>query len=297
MFLATILFAFLFFAPQMEAAAQTQETKAPNIHIKNYYSSIKISSKSAYVFDYTDKRPLFKLNGDSPRPIASLAKIMSVPLALELLGNNSTVAIPQNIDLANSSDYSLKIGAKWNTQKLADFTLIGSSNAGAEALEQSADVLLKSKNSSVDFINLMNTKAIQIGLLHTKFLNTSGLDISKTQPGAISTAHDMITLAGAMLPKYPELLSETIKTKVTFNDLDGKSYVLTNSDSLPAVFPSIILSKTGYTNLAGGNLLIVYQSHNKTIGICILGSILKDRFADIVTLKNATEKYLNTLPS
>ena len=138
----------------------------------------------------------------------------------------------------------------------------------------------------------MNIRAIQLGLLHTNFLNASGLDINKTQAGAIGTAHDMITLVGALLPKYSELFSQTIKSTATYYDLNNRPYLVNNTNTALATLSPLILSKTGYTDLAGGNLLIIYQSHGKTIGICVLGSTFSGRFADVIGLKNATEAYL-----
>ncbi len=287
-----IIFASIFFYIQKSSAARDAYIQAHTIYPQDFYNTVKISAKSAYVFDYTDQKPLFEFHEDSPLPIASLAKLMSVPLALQLLGDNSTVSIPKNIDLESESDYSLKIGARWSSDQFADFTLLGSSDVGVEALQDSADAFLKNGNPPLDFIALMNIRAIQLGLLHTNFLNASGLDINKTQAGAIGTAHDMITLVGALLPKYSELFSQTIKSTATYYDLNNRPYLVNNTNTALATLSPLILSKTGYTDLAGGNLLIIYQSHGKTIGICVLGSTFSGRFADVIGLKNATEAYL-----
>lgn len=294
-FCVIIFFASFFFILQKIETEKAEEAQMRQVYPTEFYLGVKILAKSAYVFDYTEQKPLFELHEDSPRPIASLAKLMSVPLALEILGNDSIVTIPEKADLESESDYDLELGAKWKAQSLADFTLLGSSDVGAEALQNAADIFLKNTNSHFSFVNLMNNQSSQMGLLHTAFLNASGLDINKTQPGAVGTAHDMITLFGILFPKYPELFSETTQPTANFYDLSGRKYTVANTNIALNELSPIIFSKTGYTDLAGGNLLVVYQSHGDMIGICVLGSTFTGRFSDVLALKKETEVYLNAL--
>jgi D-alanyl-D-alanine carboxypeptidase len=54
-------------------------------------------------------------------------------------------------------------------------------------------------------------------------------------------------------------------------------------------FPDLLLSKTGYTDLAGGNLVIVYDAGiNHPIAIVVLGSTEDGRFTDVSQLIAAT---------
>ena len=290
-----IFFASFFFILQNIQIEKTKEIEIQQVSPAEYYGGIKILAKSAYVFDYTDQQSLFGLNENTPRPIASLTKIMSVPLALETLGDDSIVVIPNKADLESESDYDLELGAKWNIQALADFTLLGSSDVGAEVLQDAVDAFLKTTNSPFSFVDLMNSRASELGLLHTNFLNASGLDINKTQPGATGTARDMLNLVGALLPEYSALFSQTTEPSATFYDLSGRKYVVANTNTTLAELSPVLFSKTGYTDLAGGNLLIVYQSHGKMIGICVLGSTYDGRFTDVITLKEETEVYLNAV--
>ncbi len=54
-------------------------------------------------------------------------------------------------------------------------------------------------------------------------------------------------------------------------------------------------SKTGFSDLAGGNLAVVYDAGiNHPIVAVILGSTYTDRFIDMVELIKATNIYLSS---
>ena len=57
----------------------------------------------------------------------------------------------------------------------------------------------------------------------------------------------------------------------------------------------MILSKTGDTDLAGGNLAVAYDAGiNEPIIIVVLGSTQEGRFADVATLASSTAAYLKS---
>ena len=66
-----------------------------------------------------------------------------------------------------------------------------------------------------------------------------------------------------------------------------------NTNERIADIPGLIGSKTGFTRLAGGNLVIAYDAGlNRPIVIAVLGSTRKGRFSDVTTLINATAHVL-----
>jgi len=288
----TIAFAYSIFDIQQSSREREAFIEANKIHPEDYYREAKILAKSAYVFNYTDKKPLFRLHEFSPKPFASLTKLMSVTLALELLGKDTIVEIPSKITLESESDYSLVLGAKWYTGDLAKFVLVGSSNAAIEVLQSYSENVLQDKKSKFNFIELMNERAKDFGMSRTQFFNVTGLDIDESKVGALGTAEDMVKLVGNLLPKFPELFSDTVKSEIMYYDLHNRVYNIKNTNVLLKELSPTLLSKTGFTDLAGGNLVIAYESHGKTIIICVLGSTLSGRFYDVLVLKNLTEKYL-----
>ena len=66
-----------------------------------------------------------------------------------------------------------------------------------------------------------------------------------------------------------------------------------NTNQETGKFPLLIASKTGYTDLAGGNLALAFDAgFNRPIIIVVLGSSYEGRFADAEKLVWATLAYL-----
>jgi D-alanyl-D-alanine carboxypeptidase len=70
---------------------------------------------------------------------------------------------------------------------------------------------------------------------------------------------------------------------------DGVVHTFANTDLDVTHIPDPLLSKTGYTDLAGGNLVVVYDAGiNHPIAVVVLGSTENGRFTDVQQLVNAT---------
>ena len=58
--------------------------------------------------------------------------------------------------------------------------------------------------------------------------------------------------------------------------------------------PGLLASKTGYTTLAGGNLVVAFDaSIGRPIIVVVLGSSQEGRFKDVQSLVNASIKYVS----
>ena len=151
------------------------------------------------------------------------------------------------------------------------FTLVTSSNEHAEAIGAKAADYPTSD---------MNIYAKRLGMAQTFYLNTTGLDISERLSGAYGSARDQAMLLHAFYSDYPELLRCTTKPKAT---LDGPVIPNTNINIGKTI--GIISSKTGFTDLAGGNLAVIVDvGINHPVIIIVLGSTGEGRFSDVETL-------------
>lgn len=151
------------------------------------------------------------------------------------------------------------------------------------------DVLEQSSNEAAstlasmrsDFINLMNKKAKELNLNQTYFLNETGLDISKELSGAYGSANDVVKLIGYALKNNSDLFEATTNN----SSLNTNPYASTTT--------LLIASKTGLTDLAGGNLAVVFDAgFNHPVISVVLGSSEKGRFTDTQKLIETTFKYL-----
>lgn len=248
------------------------------------FTTTVIQAKSAYVFDIKNQKVIFEKNANEVLPLASIAKIMTANVAIELLSPTSTIPITANA-LAQDGDNGLLLYEKWDFRKLLDFTLTVSSNDGAFALAQSA---------SPNFIEKMNEKAKILGFSTMQFNNTTGLDESETKSGAYGSAVDVAKLFSYTLKKHPEVFSATRYAKFTTSSINNIKHTAVNTDAEINNIPGIIGSKTGFTDLAGGNLAIVYDAGvNYPIVVVVLGSTYDGRFKDILSLIRATNQTLS----
>ncbi len=262
----------------------------------NPYSSVSIGAKSAYVYDALENKELFNLNGDSQLPLASLTKVMMAVTALSLAPENTVITMSPKF-LETEGDSGLFSNEKWSLKDLLGLTLIESSNDGANAIASVAGAVkrggIPDDWGKEEFIKAMNKKASELGLTQTYFLNPTGLDESASVSGAYGSARDSSKLFAYAIEKYPMIFGVTRHSKKEFDSLSDLKHKVKNTNTFVNKIPSLLGSKTGYTDLAGGNLTIAFDAGiNHPVVVTVLGSTEEGRFEDTEKLVWATLKYL-----
>ena len=260
------------------------------------FEQINLEAKAIYVYDARTRTVLFAKNADDRLPLASLTKLMSTLVAtdLDLLDNTITIS-REALDV--EGDSGLRLGEKWSLRNLLDFSLMTSSNDGMHAVALALGALKKEGTNSEklinDFVGLMNRKASFIGLKNTYFWNETGLDETDIKGGGYSTARDMGTFTEYILRHYPEMLLATKEDTTTFQSLDSRLHVAKNTNIIVSDIPGIMASKTGFTDIAGGNVVFVFDPElGRPIIVSILGSTEDGRFRDAEQLVNAVMAYI-----
>jgi D-alanyl-D-alanine carboxypeptidase len=266
---------------QKENPSEEKSINPELIPIRNWsVQDPEILAQAAIIisFNPTSKSNiLFQKNRDEILPIASLTKIMTGIIALENFDLEEVVEVSKNSVLTLGDKGGLIRGEELKIKDLLHIMLIESSNDAAMALASDNPRL-----NYDEFLNLMNTKAAELGLEHTKFLDPVGLN-SKNK----STAHELAYLAKHALD-FP-LLWEILKIpKATIYSIDNKFiHNLANTNKLLEKIPFLKGGKTGYTNDAGGCMLTVSEvqdslGFNNHLITVVLGS--DDREQDTETL-------------
>jgi len=255
----------------------------------NPFNSVSIVAGSAYVFDMRTNTVLYEKDPDTVRPLASLTKLMTALVASQELSTSSIVTITPDA-LNQDGTNGLLLGERWTFKNLLNFTLMVSSNAGAVAIADAA-----SGGNQATFIDSMNTEAKELGFDSLLFYNPSGLDISTSQSGGYGTVKDIGNLFMYIFKNYPDILSMTKYPSGQFISLNGNVHSIPNTDLTIPHIPDILASKTGYTDLAGGNLVIVFDEDiGHPILIAVLGSTAQGRFSDVETLASTTRAYFTS---
>ena len=275
--------------PQTQAAAATA-TLGP-------FDGIGIEADAAIVIDMQSGKTLYEKNADVQLPIASLTKVALILAVAEVLSLDSIITIPYYAGGAGESGHLLK-GSEWRVRDIIDFTLVASSNNGAEILADAANASLSEHypEAPEDAATLfrMNDMALSLGLQSAFFLNVNGLDLSETLAGAYGSARDVATLYAYAAGSDPSLFAETARNGVLLTDANGTdTQNAVNTNDAQGAIPGLIMGKTGTTDLAGGNLAIVFDmglAH--PVVAVVLGSSDKGRFTDMQTLVASARKSI-----
>lgn len=244
------------------------------------FENINLEAKSAYIYDVVKEKSIFELNADSQLPLASLTKLMTAVVAKENIPEWMLIDIGEE-SVLQEGDSGFMLGERWKIADLIDAMLISSSNDAAAAIALNSE----------DFISLMNKKSADLNLAQTYFLNATGLDLTNYLSGGYGSAKDVAKLMDYLVKKHPSLLEVTRYDSLKINSRNFK-----NTNKLIEHLPGIIGSKTGFSDLARGNLAVVFDMGlEHPVIIVALGSSEEGRFEDIEKLYNETIKYLNML--
>lgn len=262
----------------------------------NPFAALILEARSAYVFDLMRNEALFSREPDHVLPLASLAKIMIALLSREVLDDDDAVVISDEAVRMDGDDGFL-VGERFTASALRNAMLIASSNDAAYALAAAIAAQDGQANhaggGTALAVSLMNESARRVGLARTTFLNSTGLDLNETTAGAFGTAREIALLAQYILERYPALLSATRQPAIEFSSLDGITHVWKNTNKIFDRIPGLIAAKTGFTDLAGGNLVTIFDLgvHHPVIAV-VLGSSAEGRFRDMERIIQAAYQYI-----
>lgn len=257
------------------------------------YQGLTLEGKAAIVYDLSTHEVLYQKNAKAQLPLASLTKLLTTYAGAHTLERNAPVTITASA-LSAEGESGLSEGEVFSFANAARLALVASSNDAAEAIAEEA-----ARVTSVSNKSLLASAASAIGLPQTYAINGTGLDVSTTLSGGYGSAYDVAQLAGALLSIAPELAGATTLSEVSVKSAAGAVHTLPNTNQEVVRVPNLLLSKTGFTDLAGGNLAIIFDAGiSHPVAIVVLGSSLEGRFADVNTLLSRTRAHFaNIEPS
>ena len=258
------------FSASLPIAAQNVEPTIPDLEI-SAASAISVESDLQ-----GSDRVIFVKAGDEKMPIASLTKLMTAVIVLDNYNLSDTVVVGSAADAQAPMKQDVKLGQALTVENFLDIMMIESSNKAAYAL---SELMGEQK-----FVELMNQKAINLGLENTFFTDPTGISSED-----ISTASDLAKLAEYILKNYPSI-SDISSNKELYVPEFGE---VLNTDQLLSEIPEIVCSKTGFTTAAKGCLLLVTRDSKDddySINI-VLGA--DDRFSEMRKIINYSNAICN----
>ena len=233
----------------------------------------KTNSRRYIVYDRISKSMIIGKNEDVKSAMASTTKIMTTIVILEKANLNEKVTVSAKAGGTGGSRLGLKRGDKASVRDLLYGLMLRSGNDAAVALAEHVGGSVKG------FAELMNEKAIELGLTNTHFVTPHGLDDAN---------HYTTALELAKLTDYAmnnETFAKIVGTKSTTIYINNQSRQINNTNELLGVLNGVVGVKTGFTNNAGRCLVTETKRNNMDIITIVLGAdTKKDRTKDSVNL-------------
>ncbi len=219
------------------------------------------SARNIIAMDMDSKRVLYESNANDAHLIASISKIMTCILALELSDVESEV-IPSNTILKSfGSGIYIEVGEKIKLKDLLYGLMLRSGNDAALAIAEYVG------GNVENFVKLMNEKAKSIGMKNTNFINPHGLE-NKDGVGNTSTAYDMALLSSYAMQN--ETYREIVGTKQYVAKSSTKTYSWMNKNKMLKTYEYATGGKTGFTEKARRTLVSTASKDHKNITIVTL---------------------------
>lgn len=259
---------------------------APVISIPDPFDGLALTAKAAIVYDIHNDKTLFAIEEETQLPLASIAKLLTTYLSIKELGENRYISILPE-DLQIEGDSGLVALETWRVGDLARFSLMSSSNDGASALARA----VSEKVGKTPALTLSHAAAA-LALPQTFALNGTGLDANEQMSGAYGSAKDIALLLGAMYAETRSLLLDSSQTEGVFASAEGFEHFASTTNHLSEVLPQLVGAKTGFTDLAGGNLAVLIEvAPGRPVAIVVLGSTVGGRFDDVSKLVEKTLEH------
>lgn len=219
-----------------------------------------LSSNSAFIFDPQRSEVLFEKNADEVMPIASITKLMTALVVVEAGQDMDEVltVTAADVDRLKHTSSRLRVGARLTRANMLQIALMSSENRAASALGRHYPGGLPA------FVAAMNAKTKALGMLHTRYVEPTGLSSQN-----VSTANDLAKLVMAA-QAYPVIRRYSTQREYAVAP-GGPILQYRNSNRLVASSQwDILLQKTGYIAEAGRCLVMNARIDGRAIVMVFL---------------------------
>ncbi len=250
---------------------------------------IPVSAKAYFFVETQTGQVLFKENAHLRLPVASLTKIMAVIITMENRSFEDILEVSERAANMEPDKMLLIAGEKLKIEEFLEGIFLVSANDAAEVLAENT------MGRREEFINLMNSKALQLGMVDSLFINPTGLE--EDGLSQYSSAYDIALMSRYAIYKWPHLVEISSKPHIFIPKTDThQDYDLYSGINLLTTYSGVLGFKTGYTPEAGLTLVTLARRGGREVLGVILGSEsrrddakeLLDRSFEKLGVKNST---------
>ena len=219
----------------------------------------------AILIDPDSKKILYEKNIHEEASIASLTKMMGLILIFEEIDSGKIKYTDKVIASSNAANMGgsqiwLSPGEELTVDELLKGIIMASANDGIVAMAEYIG------GSEENFVKMMNNKARELNLMHTNFVNPTGLD----EEGHYSSAYDLAIIASELMKHKDVFKYTTLYEDYLRKNTDNKFW-LVNTNKLLKSYKGVDGLKTGMTDKAGYCMAITAKRDNMRILAIVLG--------------------------
>jgi D-alanyl-D-alanine carboxypeptidase (penicillin-binding protein 5/6) len=223
-----------------------------------------VKARAAIVIDVDDGSVLYQLDPHGRHAPASLTKIVTALVALDLMPLDQLVTVPVSINQLpwDSTRMGLRAGERVSVRELLYGLFLNSGNDAAITLSEAV-------TTRATFLARMNAKAAALGMADTHFVNPIGLD----DPAHFTSASDLARAATELTSRYPTVAAMAAFDRLTLAaTATHHAYSLYNLNQLIRTYRGATGLKTGWTGQAGGCLIATATRDGRHLLVVVLGS-------------------------
>ena len=209
-----------------------------------------------HLIDLDTQEILLSKNADVKIPPSSMTKVMTAYVVFDLIESgfltlDKECVVTKEAWRKTGSSMFLNQGDIVTISELLQGLLAVSGNDAAVALA-------KNSAGSVDnFVDLMNIKAREIGLLGSSFKNPHGL----YEEGHYMTLRDLTTLASKFYKKFPQYIKYLSIEEFTYGNITQRN----RNPLIKEHYDGVLAGKTGYTNQGGYGIIGIVKRDNRNL--------------------------------
>lgn len=238
-----------------------------------------LSAAHAIVVDHRSDSVLFSQQPDTPRPLASITKLMTALVVSDLVVDWSET-VTTTAAQVREGNQTIGPRERYTLHDLFLASVVGSYNTAMVSLIESTGLIEE------EFVAEMNERAVLLGLPTMHFVDATGLS-----PLNVGSARDVARLLKIAL-SHPMIKITSVRNSVNIRELNSDEikkvkatdWLISDSDALQGA--RVEGGKTGYLAEAGFNFAVQLQSDaGHEIRVVIMGaSDVYKRFSEAAAL-------------
>ena len=221
-----------------------------------------VRAAAAIIYNPETNEVLWESNSQDSRSIASITKVMTASVIFETNPDLTREVAIERSDVVRSNHTYVRAGERVTIDDLLHLTLIASDNAAARALARTSPL------GTQGFVQRMNEKALELGLEHTTYADSSGLLSAN-----VSSAYDMARLiafasSDERVASIMRKAHHTVLTSRRVVNINSTNQLLAKGDV------DVRGGKTGFITKAGYCLatLLRLPQTNQQVAVVVLGA-------------------------